>query len=99
MSSYASSPVFTLQYEDIIMGRSVFSKSLMSAKQDSTGWHRPKYVFSRFIADCAKSAGFDAIKYPSTMAGNECFNLVILNDRFSLKNGSELLRIFKYEHL
>lgn len=73
--------------------------ALMSAKQDSTGWHRPKYVFSRFVADCAKSAGFDAIKYPSTMAGNECFNLVILNDRFSLKNGSELLRIFKYEHL
>ena len=85
------------EYSDFL--NTLVYSSLMSAKQDNTGWHRPKYVFSRFVADCAKSAGFDAIKYPSTWAGDECFNLVILNERLSLKNGSELLRIFKYKHL
>ncbi len=71
--------------------------ALMSAKQDDTGWYRPKYVFSRFISDCAKSAGFDAIKYPSTRDGSENYNLVILNQSFSLKNTSTLVRVFSHE--
>lgn len=71
--------------------------ALMSAKQDNTGWHRPKYVFSRFISDCAKSVGFDAIKYPSTRDGSENYNLVILNQSLSLENSSTLVRVFSHE--
>jgi RES domain-containing protein len=71
--------------------------ALMSAKQDNTGWYRPKYVFSRFISDCAKSVGFDAVRYPSTRVGNENFNIVILSQNFSLKQSSTLVRVFKYE--
>mgnify|MGYP005811940203 CR=1 FL=1 len=71
--------------------------ALMSAKQDNTGWYRPKYVFSRFISDCAKSVGFDAVRYPSTRVGDENFNLVILSQNFSLKQSSTLVRVFKYE--
>lgn len=70
--------------------------ALMSAKQNNTGWHKPKYIFSRFIADCAKSAGFDAIKYPSTRVSDESFNLVILNNELSLGNGTDILRVFEY---
>jgi len=71
--------------------------ALMSAKQDNTGWYRPKYVFSRFISDCAKSVGFDAVRYPSTRVGKEKFNLVILSQNFSLKQSSTLVKVFKYE--
>ncbi|MFU1519861.1 RES family NAD+ phosphorylase [Vreelandella alkaliphila] len=67
--------------------------ALMSAKQDDTGWYRPKYVFSRFISDCAKSVGFDAIRYPSTRVGSESYNLVILSQSFSLKNSSTLGKV------
>jgi hypothetical protein len=59
----------------------VFS-SLMSRELDTEGYHKPCYVFSRFIADCAKLAGFDAIKYPSTRVVGANFNLVILSDLF-----------------
>ncbi|WP_447766767.1 RES family NAD+ phosphorylase [Aeromonas veronii] len=71
--------------------------ALMSAKQDNTGWYRPKYVFSRFISDCAKYVGFDAIKYPSTRDGSENYNLVILNQSLSIKNSSTLVRVFSHE--
>lgn len=71
--------------------------ALMSAKQDNTGWHRPKYIFSRFVADCAKSAGFDAIKYPSTRGDGECFNIVIINNELSLQERSELVKFINSE--
>lgn len=71
--------------------------ALMSAKQDDTGWYRPKYVFSRFISDCAKSVGFDAIRYPSTRVGSESYNLVILSQSFSLKHSSSLEEVFEYD--
>jgi len=79
-----------------ILGTLIYS-ALMSAKQDDTGWHRPKYVFSRFISDCAKSAGFDAIQYPSTRAINESYNIVILDQKFSLINkGSTIIELTSY---
>lgn len=56
----------------------IFS-ALMSKKLSTTGWDRPVYVFSRFIADCAKAAKFDAIKYPSTKSIGHNFNLAIIN--------------------
>lgn len=71
--------------------------ALMSSKQDNTGWYKPKYVFSRFISDCAKSVGFDAVKYPSTRDGSENYNLVILNQSFSLKHSSSVVRVFSHE--
>ena len=40
--------------------------ALMSAPNLGTGWSKPQYVFSRFVADCARSAGFEAIRYGST---------------------------------
>lgn len=54
----------------------VFS-ALLSSPDKSAGWDQPQYVFSRFVADCAVTAGFDAILYPSIRAlrGD---NLVVL---------------------
>jgi len=69
----------------------VFS-SLMSRKLDTDGYHKPCYVFSRFIADCAKFAGFDAIKYPSTRDVGDNFNLVIISE-LNLDDSLECLNI------
>lgn len=70
--------------------------ALISAKHNDCGQYKPQYTFSRFIADCARYVGFDAIKYPSTRTNQERFNLVILTDRFSIKNGTELISIELY---
>lgn len=61
----------------------VFS-ALLSAKSQDKGFSRPEYVFSRFIKDCAKSVGFDAIRYPSTRVGTARFNLVVINRELTL---------------
>lgn len=45
--------------------RAVFASALVSAPPAGVGWAKPEYVFSRFVADCAFQAGFDAIIYPS----------------------------------
>lgn len=58
--------------------------ALVSARQDDDGWHKPHYVVSRFVSDCAKAAGFDAVKYPSTRRTSVNFNLVVLNPSLSL---------------
>lgn len=60
--------------------------ALVSAPQDEEGFHKPHYTVSRFVADCAKSAGFDAIKYPSTRSAYGSFNLVIINQELTLKH-------------
>lgn len=52
--------------------------SLMSSPKEGDGWYKPQYTFTRFIADCAISAGFDAIKYPSVKLG-ERYNIVLLD--------------------
>lgn len=66
---------------------------LLSAKRVSED--KKEYVFSRFIADCAKQAGFDAIQYPSTRLNhlNE-YNLVILDEGFALAETAKELEIF-----
>ena len=71
--------------------------SLLSARQDSHGWWKPKYIFSRFVSDCAKSAGFNAIKYPSTRTENDNYNIVILDKKFSLNKSSKLVDLFPFE--
>jgi hypothetical protein len=70
--------------------------SLMSSPQNDSGWYKPKYIFSRFISDCAKFAGFDAIQYPSTRASSGCYNIVLFDEKFSLKQSSTLVRVFDY---
>ena len=53
------------------------SSALLSAPRTGEGWLRRQYVFSRFVADCARSAGFDVIRYGSTkQRGGD--NLVVL---------------------
>lgn len=70
--------------------------ALVSAKHKDEGQYRPQYIFSRFVADCAKYAGFDAIKYPSTRTEHGCFNIVFLDNDFRLGKDCELLNIQSY---
>jgi RES domain-containing protein len=65
--------------------------ALISSKQENEGWHRPKYVFSRFVADCALHAGFHAIKYPSTRLAKDNYNLVIIDSTLSLESDCDIL--------
>jgi hypothetical protein len=73
--------------------------TLLSSKLESGGWHKPMYVFSRFIADCAKDAGFQAIRYPSTRLTEVNFNLVIIDSAFSLGVDIVVTSIRKYNSL
>lgn len=70
--------------------------ALISAKQDESGSFKPQYIFSRFVADCAKYVGFDAIKYPSTRKSDTSFNIVLLNDELSIKGGTSVNRVIQY---
>jgi len=70
--------------------------TLMSAKQDDDGWHKPAYVFSRFIADCAKASGLQAIKYPSTRITACNFNLAVIERGVSLSGNG---KVNAYSHL
>ncbi|MET3524204.1 RES family NAD+ phosphorylase [Mesorhizobium abyssinicae] len=51
--------------------------SLCSAPRAGEGWVKREYVFTRFVADCALHAGFDAISYSSTK-DRDGSNLVVL---------------------
>ena len=70
--------------------------ALMSAKQSDTGWHKPAYVFSRFIADCVRDSGIQGIKYPSTRITRDNYNLVIVDPAFRL---SQAANVQRYIHL
>lgn len=78
------------QFGDILA--SLVYSALMSAKAPDKGWHKPQYVFSRFVSDCARGAGIQAIKYPSTRITKTNFNLVIVNAEFSLKKCGKVVR-------
>jgi hypothetical protein len=58
--------------------KALASSALLLAPNTGAGWLKRQYVFSRFVADCARSAGFDAIRYGSTkhVAGS---NVVVLD--------------------
>lgn len=62
--------------------------SLMSSPTKEEGWDKKEYIFTRFVADCAVDAGFDAIKYPSVRYGRG-YNIVILKERMR-----DLIRVF-----
>lgn len=67
--------------------------ALLSTPEEGVGYNKPAYVFSRFIADCARFTGFDAIRYPSTQAAEKSYNLAILNSEFAIVNRSNLLSL------
>ncbi|MCK1463079.1 RES family NAD+ phosphorylase [Bradyrhizobium sp. 2] len=52
--------------------------TLCAAPRKSDGWDRPEYVFTRFVADCARHTGFGAIRYGSVQH-SEGANVVILD--------------------
>ena len=74
----------------------VFS-ALLSTPQDEQGYQKSAYVFSRFIADCARSVGFDAIRYPSTRVSESSLNLAILNPEFSIAKKLKLVGISVFD--
>jgi hypothetical protein len=65
-----------LAYEDQDILESIAMSSLMAAPVKDDGWHRPEYVFTRFVADCARRVRFDGIRYPSSKSRGH--NFVIL---------------------
>ena len=68
--------------------------SLLSSPADSEGWNRPEYVLTRFVADCARSAGVEGIVYPSCRH-TDGDNLVLLNP-LSSKNALEPVKINEF---
>jgi hypothetical protein len=63
--------------------------ALCAAPRTGEGWDRKEYVFSRFVADCARHAGFDAIRYGSTKYSSG-MNIVILEPAEDLIDRSVL---------
>lgn len=74
----------------------LITSSLLSSPSKEEGWDRPGYVFSRFVADCALSVGFDAIVYPSTKASSGK-NIVVFNDGFDWDKLIMIDEISKYK--
>lgn len=64
--------------------KALASSALLLAPNAGEGWLKKQYVFSRFVADCARAAGFDAIRYGSTKSVGGS-NIVVLDppDDFS----------------
>jgi len=46
----------------------IAQSALMAAPQTSSGWEKKEYVFTRFVADCARNFDFDLIRFGSTKA-------------------------------
>lgn len=78
-----------------ILNALIFS-ALMSKRISTEGYNKPAYIFSRYIADCAKSANFDAIKYPSTKSIQDNYNLVIINDNI-FTNSIEYTNLYFFD--
>ncbi|MEM7241514.1 MAG: RES family NAD+ phosphorylase [Pseudomonadota bacterium] len=91
-----TSPYESHQDHSDLLNALTFS-ALLSTPQEETGYKKPAYVFSRFVADCARSAGFDAIRYPSTRASAQAYNLVVLNKDFSIGNRSRLVGLYLFD--
>jgi len=57
--------------------------NLAAAPSDGEGWDRPEYVLTRFVADCARIAGIDAIQYSSTRPGSGASLVLLDGSRFT----------------
>jgi len=80
-----------IEHPDLL--NSLVFSALLSAPRNETHSHKPEYVFSRFLSDCASSAGFDAIKYPSTQKLGTSFNLALLNKDFAIGSKSKFVKL------
>jgi hypothetical protein len=78
-----------------ILSALVYS-SLISAPRNTEGWNQSQYVFSRFVADCAKAVGLDAVKYPTTRASSG-HNLVIFDESYRLPTEWQVKAIVSYD--
>jgi len=83
-----------LDHHDLLL--CLLYSALISARRPNNGFDRPHYVVSRFVADCAREVGFDAIKYPSTRRTEKNFNLVILNSDYTLAKISEPVKYHRF---
>ena len=91
-----ATPYDSHQNQSDLLNALAFS-ALLSTPQEEMGYKKAAYVFSRFVADCARSAGFDAIRYPSTRASAHAYNLVILNTDFSIGSRSRLVGLCLFD--
>lgn len=65
--------------EDNNIIQAIRCSSLLSSPDEGDGWNKPQYVFTRFVADATRAAGFEAIRYPSVRRSFEGHNLVFLD--------------------
>lgn len=72
--------------------QAVTVSALLSAPTQSEGWEKPEYTFSRFVADCAINAGFNALRYPS-IASPLNFNLVVFPSDLDWPNIAKVTEI------
>lgn len=72
--------------------RALASSALLAAPHTGAGWLKRQYVFSRFVADCARSAGFDAIRYASTKSIDGA-NLVLLSPPMNFTSEARLIKV------
>lgn len=75
--------------------KALVSSALLSAPNTGMGWLKREYVFSRFVADCARAAGFDAIRYGSNKR-EEGANCVLLEPH---GDPSQILRFIGHQEL
>ena len=66
------------------------NSALISAPRTGEGWMKSEYVFSRFVADCARDAGFDAVRYGSTKLAAGV-NYVLLDPAASFETVAKLI--------
>jgi RES domain-containing protein len=66
--------------------------ALCAAPRQSEGWDRHEYVFTRFVADCARHAGFGAIRYGSVQ-DRSGVNVVILEPPAEFSTVARLISV------
>lgn len=66
------------------------ASALLSAPRTGVGWLKRQYVFSRFVGDCARDAGFDGVRYGSTILANG-ENYVLLDPAASFETSAALV--------
>ncbi len=91
-----ASPYDSHKEQSDLLNALAFS-ALLSTPQEATWYQKPAYVFSRFVADCARSAGFDAIRYPSTRSSAQAYNVVVLNAEFTIGKRSQLIGLCLFD--
>ncbi len=70
----------------------VMYSNLAAAPRERSGWDKPEYVLTRFVADCARFAGMDGIRYCSTRTGSG-INVVL----FKSDNAMEYVQVVGFD--